>query len=169
MTGLILILLSVAIVTAVAALEIPRLATAFMAAAVGGLAFLVALFVLRAPGVAVLPIIAEAALVWMLLKAGASSDLRAASADKGNLAVRVVGLVLLVILLVLGFGAFSGMPKLGDAPYASISGSPAATYGSASFLAILFSYRALDAVGLGALIVGAMIAWLAIRAAERKA
>jgi hypothetical protein len=163
-----LVLLVVAIAAAIAALEVRNLFTSFVAAAVGGLAFIVVLFVMRAPGVAVLPIIVAGALVWMLLKAGARSDLKAASAARGDLAGQIVGLALVIILLALSRGIFSGMPKLGQAPFASLAGSPAAAYGSASFLAVLFSYRVLDALGVAALIVGAVLAWLAIRAAGER-
>jgi hypothetical protein len=167
MAGLMLVLLVIAIAAAIAALEVRNLFTSSVAAAVGGLGFIVALFVMRAPGVAVLPIVVAGALVWMLSRAEARSDLKSASTDRGDLAGQVVGLALVVILLVLGVGAFSGMPKLGEAPFASIAGSPATAYGSASFLAILFSYRILDALGIAALIVGAVVAWLAIRAEAR--
>jgi len=168
MAGLMLVLLVVAIGAAIAALEVRSLFTSFVAAAVGGLAFIVALFVMRAPGVAVLPIIVAGALVWMLLRAGARSDLKTAAAGRRDVVGQVVGLALVVILLVLTIGVFSEMPKLGEAPFASIADSPAAAYGSASFLAVLFSYRVLDALGVAALIVGAVLAWLAIRAAGER-
>jgi hypothetical protein len=168
MAGLMLVLFVVAIAAAIAALEVRNLFASFVAAVVGGLAFIVALFVMRAPGVAVLPIIVAGALVWMLLRAGAWRDLKTAPAGRGDLAGQVVGLALVVILLLLTIGVFSEMPKLGEAPFVSIAGSPAATYGSTSFLAVLFSYRILDALGVAALIVGAVLAWLAIRVAAEK-
>lgn len=163
MAGLMLVLLVVAIAAAIAALESRTLFTSYAAAAVGGLAFIVAIFVLRAPGVAVPPIVVAALLVWMLLRGG--GDLKNPLADRGGLAGLVVSLALLAILLVLAIGAFSGMPKLGEAPFASVSGSPAMAYGSTNFMAVFFSYRILDALGIAILAIGALVAWFAVRAA----
>jgi hypothetical protein len=168
MAGLMVVLLVVAIAAAIAALEMRKPFASFIAAAVGGVGFIVALFVMRAPGLAVLPIVVAGLLVWMLLKAGAAGDLGAPSTSRADLAGQIVGLVLVVLVLVLGVRVFSGMPRLGEAVFASVAGSPAEAYGGSSFLAVLFSYRVLDALAVGALIVGAVVAWFAIRAAKER-
>jgi len=161
-----LVLLVIAIAAAIAALEVRNLFTCFAAAAVGGLAFVVAVFAMRAPGVGVLAAVVGALLVWMLLRA--AGVLRAAPAGGSGLAGLVVALALLVILFMVAVRAFSGMPKLGEAAFASVAGAPAMAYGSANFMTVLFSYRLLDFLGLVALIVVAVAAWLALGVGGRE-
>ncbi len=157
MVALMGLALGISIVAAVVALESRNLYSSLISSGVGWLAFLIGLVLMRALGVALVPLLAAVLAVWLLVRAKAASGLKAPLAGGRDLLRHVVTLILLAVLFVVSFRALGGMPGLGEAPFASISGTPVVAYGSANFLTVLFSYRLLDAIGALAVIFAAAL------------
>jgi hypothetical protein len=149
--------LGLSAVVAIAALEFRNLYRAYIFSGVLWLAFLIGLVAMRAPGVAVIPILIAILMAWRFARVRSGDGLRASLAPTGDVPGLVLTLALLALFFVLGFRALRGMPEFGDGPFFSMAGTTALAYGGASFVSVLSSWRLLDLLGAIAAIATSIV------------
>jgi len=149
-----LVLIILAAVAAIVALESRNLLVGLGAAVVIGLLLIVTCLYVRAFDVAVVLIVAVAVPVWILAKRAVG--LKVAPADVRDLPGVVVAVALLVILFVVSLKALGGLPKFGEPVFGSIAGSPGMVYGGA-IASVFFRYRLFDILACAVVLLAGLV------------
>ena len=135
------VLIVLAVVAALVALEARNLSVSLGAAVAIGLLLAVACLYARAFDVAVILLVGDAIPAWILAKRAAG--LKGTSVAGRDLVGLVVTVALLVILLAVSFKALGGLPKFGEPAFGTVAGSPGVAYGGA-IAGVFFRYRLFD-------------------------
>ena len=165
------------IIAAVVAIESRDLLSAVVSISAVGFGLIVCFFYMRAPDVAIVPIVVEVLVLAILVRATLRIGLKTFIGNREMFGM-VVTLVMLVVFFLIGLKAFEGLPKFGEPAFATIPGSPAMEYvkgglketGAANIVtAVLLDYRGYDTLGEATILFAAIMGAVAIaRSKARK-
>lgn len=157
-------------IAAVIAIEARDLLSAVVSTSAVGFGLIVSFFYMRAPDVAIVPIVVEVLVLTILVRATLRVGLKTFVGNRGTFGM-VVTLVLLAIFFAVGLKAFDGLPKFGEPAFANIPNSPTMEYvknglketGAANIVtAVLLDYRGYDTLGEATVLFTAILGALAI-------
>jgi multisubunit Na+/H+ antiporter MnhB subunit len=158
------------IIAAIIAIESRDLLSAVVSISAVGFGLIVAFFYMRAPDVAIVPIVVEVLVLTILVRATLRVGLKTFIGNRDTFGM-VVTLVLLGVFFLVGLKAFEGLPKFGEPVFASIAGSPTMEYvkdglkdtGAGNIVsAVLLDYRGYDTLGEATVLFTAILGAVAI-------
>jgi multisubunit Na+/H+ antiporter MnhB subunit len=158
------------IIAAIIAIESRELLSAVVSITAVGFGLIVAFFYMRAPDVAIVPIVVEVLVLTILVRATLRVGLKTFIGNRDTFGM-VATLVLLAVFFLVGLKAFEGLPKFGEPAFANIPGSPTMEYvknglketGAANIVsAVLLDYRGYDTLGEATVLFTAIMGAIAI-------
>jgi multicomponent Na+:H+ antiporter subunit B len=158
------------IIAAIVAIESRDLLSAVVSVTAVGFGLIVAFFYMRAPDVAIVPIVVEVLVLVILIRATLRVGLKTFIGNR-DLFGMMVTLTLLAVFFVMGLKAFDSLPRFGEPAFAAIAGAPAMEYvksglkdtGAANMVtAVLLDYRGYDTLGEATVLFTAIIGAIAV-------
>jgi len=158
------------VIAAIIAIESRDLLSAVVSVSAVGFGLIVAFFYMRAPDVAIVPIVVEVLVLAIMVRATLRVGLKTFIGNRDTFGM-VVTLMLLAVFFLVGVKAFEGLPRFGEPAFASIAGSPTMEYvknglqetGAANIVsAVLLDYRGYDTLGEATVLFTAILGALAI-------
>lgn len=158
------------VIAAIIAIESRDLLSAVVSVSVVGFGLIIAFFYMRAPDVAIVPIVVEVLVLAIMVRATLRVGLKTFIGNRDTFGM-VVTLMLLTVFFLVGIRAFEGLPKFGEPAFASIPGSPTMEYvknglqetGASNIVsAVLLDYRGYDTLGEATVLFTAILGALAI-------
>jgi multisubunit Na+/H+ antiporter MnhB subunit len=164
------LLLLFMIVAAIVAIETRDLLAAVISVTAVGFGLIIAFFYMRAPDVAIVPIVVEVLTLVILIRATLRVGLKTFIGNRDFFGLLVTMAILLVIFLA-GIRVFDGMPKFGEPVMSRVMDAPSRLYlanglketGAANIVtAVLLDYRAYDTLGEATVLFTSIIGAIAI-------
>jgi multisubunit Na+/H+ antiporter MnhB subunit len=158
------------LIASVIAIEARDLLSAVVSVSAVGFGLIVSFFYMRAPDVAIVPIVVEVLVLAILVRATLRVDLKTFVGNRGAFGM-VVTLVLLAGFFLVGLKAFESLPEFGDPAFANIPNSPTMEYvrsglkdtGAANIVsAVLLDYRGYDTLGEATVLFVSILGAIAI-------
>jgi len=143
------------IIAALVAIESRDLLSSVVSMSAVGFGWIVGFFYLRAPDVAIVPIVMEVLVLVILIRATLRPGLKTFIGNR-DLFGMIATIILLTFFFLVGNRVFENLPKFGEPIFASIPGAPAMEYvksgikdtGSPNVVTgVLLDYRAYDTLG----------------------
>lgn len=166
LTGVLLLFM---VMGAIIAIETRDLLAAVISVTAVGFGSVIAFFYLRAPDVAVVPIVVEVLVLVILIRATLRVGLKTFIGNRAFFGY-LVTIALLTVIFLAGIRVLDGLPSFGDPVVARIAQAPAKAYiesglkdtGATNIVtAVLLDYRAYDTLGeatvLFTSIIGAVV------------
>jgi multicomponent Na+:H+ antiporter subunit B len=173
------LLLLFMIVAAIVAIETRDLLAAVISVTAVGFGLIIAFFYMRAPDVAVVPIVVEVLVLVILIRATLRVGLKTFVGNRDFFGYLVTMAMLFVIFLA-AIRVFDGLPKFGEPIISTIAEAPSRVYvaeglkqtGAANIVtAVLLDYRAYDTLGEATVLFTAIMGAIAVirKQARKKA
>ncbi len=175
LTGVLLLFM---VMAAIIAIETKDLLGAVISVTAVGFGSIIAFFYLRAPDVAIVPIVVEVVVLVILIRATLRAGLKTFIGNRPFFGY-LVTVALLVVIFLAGIRVFGGLPAFGDPVVARIPDAPARAYiesgledtGATNVVtAVLLDYRAYDTLGEATVLFTSIVGAVAIlrRKARKK-
>jgi multicomponent Na+:H+ antiporter subunit B len=172
------LLLLFMIIAAIVAIETKDLLAAIISVTAVGFGVIIAFFYMRAPDVAIVPIVVEVLVLVILIRATLKVGLKTFTGNRDFFGLMVTVAMLFVIFLA-SIRVFDGLPKFGEPVIASVMDAPSRVYianglketGAANIVtAVLLDYRAYDTLGEATVLFTSIIGAIAVirRKARKK-
>ncbi len=172
------LLLLFMVIAAIVAIETRDLLAAVISVTAVGFGIIIAFFYMRAPDVAIVPIVVEVLVLVILIRATLRVGLRTCIGNRDFFGFMVT-LVLLAVIFLAGIRVFDGLPKFGNPVFANSLTAPSRLYlargleetGATNIVtAVLLDYRAYDTLGEATVLFTSIIGAIAIlrRKARKK-
>jgi multicomponent Na+:H+ antiporter subunit B len=164
------LLLLFMIVAAIVAIETRDLLAAVISVTAVGFGLVIAVFYMRAPDVAIVPIVVEVLTLVILIRATLRVGLKTFVGNRDFFGLMVT-LAMLFVIFLAGIRVFDGMPKFGEPVMSRIMDAPSRLYlanglketGAANIVtAVLLDYRAYDTLGEATVLFTSIIGAIAI-------
>ncbi len=164
------LLLLFMIVAAIVAIETRDLLAAVISVTAVGFGLIIAVFYMRAPDVAIVPIVVEVLTLVILIRATLRVGLKTFIGNRDFFGLLVTVAMLFVIFLA-GIRVFDSMPRFGEPVMSRIMDAPSTFYladglketGAANIVtAVLLDYRAYDTLGEATVLFTSIIGAIAI-------
>jgi multisubunit Na+/H+ antiporter MnhB subunit len=167
MMGLLLLFM---IVAAIVAIETRDLLAAVISVTAVGFGVIIAFFYMRAPDVAIVPIVVEVLVLVILIRATLRVDLKTFIGNRDFFGY-LVTLAMLAVVFLAANRVFEGLPPFGQPVMARLADAPSKLYianglketGAANLVtAVLLDYRAYDTLGEATVLFTSIIGAVAI-------
>jgi len=164
------LLLMFMIIAAIVAIETRDLLAAVISVTAVGFGLIIAFFYMRAPDVAIVPIVVEVLVLVILIRATLRVGLKTFVGNRDFFGMMVTVAMLLVIFLA-AIRVFNDLPAFGDPVMTRLMDSPSRVYlanglkdtGAANIVtAVLLDYRAYDTLGEATVLFTAIIGAITI-------
>jgi multisubunit Na+/H+ antiporter MnhB subunit len=172
------LLLLFMIIAAIVAIETRDLLAAVISVTAVGFGIIIAFFYMRAPDVAIVPIVVEVLVLVILIRATLRVGLKTFVGNRDFFGMMVTMAMLAVIFLA-AIRVFDGLPDFGQPVFANLAHAPSNHYvanglkdtGAANLVtAVLLDYRAYDTLGEATVLFASILGAVAIirRQARKK-
>lgn len=164
------VLLLFMVMGAIIAIETRDLLAAVISVTAVGFGSIIAFFYLRAPDVAVVPIVVEVLVLVILIRATLRVGLKTFLGNRAFFGY-LVTIALLVVIFLAAIRVFDGLPSFGDPVVARIADAPSRIYlesglkdtGATNIVsAVLLDYRAYDTLGEATVLFTSIVGAVAI-------